>query len=108
MDVAVLVVAGCCLFSCCVWLFLRVYYGPDASLGNILTKGLVGEALQGFEFDTSSGLPNIQKRTKTIKPQSFKSRPNFAVPAENNIGPPQDKDDVNCSVLCFDTEGCTG
>lgn len=107
MDVAVLVVAGCCLFSCCVWLFLRVYYGPDAA-NTILTKGLVGEALQGFEFDTSSGLPNIQKRTKTVKPQSFKSRPNFAVPYENNIGPPQDKDDVNCSVLCFDTEGCTG
>jgi len=107
MDVAVLVVAGCCLFSCCVWLFLRVYYGPDAA-NTILTKGLVGEALQGFEFDTSSGLPNIQKRTKTVKPQSFKSRPNFAVPPENNIGPPQDKDDLGCSVLCFDTEGCTG
>jgi len=107
MDVAVLVVAGCCLFSCCVWLFLRVYYGPDAA-NTILTKGLVGEALQGFEFDTSSGLPNIQKRTKTIKPGSFVHRLNFAVPYENNIGPPQDKDDVNCSVLCFDTEGCVG
>ena len=106
-NIVVLVVAGCCLFSCCVWLFLRVYYGPDVAK-TILSKGLVADALAGFEFDTSSGLPNIQKRTKTIKPQSFKSRPNFSAPYETNIGPPQDKDDVNCSVLCFDTEGCTG
>ena len=106
-NVIVLVVAGCCLFSCCVWLFLRVYYGPDAA-NTILTKGLVGEALAGFKFDTSSGLPNIQKRTKSTKPGSFIHRLNFAVPAENNIGQPQDKDDVNCSVLCFDSEGCTG
>jgi hypothetical protein len=106
-NIVVLVVAGCCLFSCCVWLFLRVYYGPDAAK-TILTKGLVADALAGFEFDTSSGLPNIQKRTNTVRPNSFKSRPNFSAPYENNIGPPQDKDDVNCSVLCFDTEGCTG
>ena len=107
MDVAVLVVAGCCLFSCCVWLFLRVYYGPDAAK-TILSKGLIADALAGFEFDTSSGLPNIQKRTSTIRPGSFKHQFNFGAPYENNIGPPQDKDDVNCSVLCFDTEGCTG
>ena len=106
-NIVVLVVAGCCLFSCCVWLFLRVYYGPDVAK-TILSNGLVADALTGFKFDTSSGLPNIQKRTKTVKPQSFKSRPNFSAPYETNIGPPQDKDDVNCSVLCFDTEGCTG
>ena len=106
-NIVVLVVAGCCLFSCCVWLFLRVYYGPDVAK-TILSKGLVADALTGFKFDTSSGLPNIQKRTKTIKPQSFKSRPNFSAPYETNIGPPQDKDDLGCSVLCFDTEGCTG
>ena len=107
MDVAVLVVAGCCLFSCCVWLFLRVYYGPDAAK-TILSKGLIADALAGFEFDTSSGLPNIQKRTSTIRPGSFKHQFNFGAPYENNIGPPQDKDDLGCSVLCFDTEGCTG
>ena len=106
-NIVVLVIAGCCLFSCCVGLFLRLYYGPDAAK-TILSKGLIADAMTGFKFDTSSGLPNIQKRLHTLKPQSFKRRPNFGAPAENNIGEPQDKDDVNCSVLCFDTEGCTG
>ena len=107
MDAVVLVVAGCCLFSLCVVLFLRVYYGPDAAK-TILSKGLIADAMAGFKFETSSGLPNIQKRTKTVRPNSFKKRPNFSVPRENNIGEPQEKDDVNCSVLCFDTEGCVG
>jgi hypothetical protein len=106
-NVIVLIIAGCCLFSCCVGLFLRVYYGPDAAK-TILSKGLIADALAGFKFDTSSGLPNIQKRTSTIRPNSFKKRINFGAPRENNIDEPQDKDDVNCSVLCFDTEGCTG
>ena len=106
-NVIVLLVAGCCLFSCCVGLFLRVYYGPDAAK-TILSKGLIADALKGFEFDTSSGLPNIQKRTSNIRPQGFKKRTNFGVPPENNIGEPQDKDDIGCSALCFDTEGCTG
>ena len=107
MDAVVLVVAGCCLFSLCVVLFLRVYYGPDAAK-TILSKGLIADAMAGFKFETSSGLPNIQKRTKTVRPNSFKKRPNFSVPRENNIGEPQEKDDLNCSVLCFDTEGCVG
>jgi hypothetical protein len=106
-NVIVLIIAGCCLFSCCVGLFLRVYYGTDAAK-TILSKGLIADAMAGFKFDTSSGLPNIQKRTSTIRPNSFKKRINFGAPRENNIGEPQDKDDVNCSVLCFDTEGCTG
>ena len=106
-NVIVLIIAGCCLFSCCVGLFLRVYYGPDAAK-TILSKGLIADALKGFEFDTSSGLPNIQKRTSNIRPQGFKKRINFGVPPENNIGEPQDKDDIGCSALCFDTEGCTG
>jgi hypothetical protein len=90
-----------------VGLFVRYYYGPDAAK-TILTKGLIKESMADFEFDTSSGLPNIQKRVSNIKPQGFKKRINFSVPTNANIGEPQDKDDINCAALCFDTEGCTG
>ena len=106
-NVIVLIIAGCCLFSCCVGLILRFYYGADA-VKTILSKNLVKDALTGFKFDTSSGLPNIQKRTSTIRPNSFIKRINFGSSTETNIGEPQDKDDVGCSVLCFDTEGCVG
>ena len=106
-NVIVLILAGCCLFSCCVGLFVRYYFGPDAAK-TILSKGLIIDAMKGFKFDTSSSLPNIQKRLTNIKPTSFKKRTNFGVPAENNIGEPQDKTDVECAVLCFDSEGCSG
>lgn len=106
-NVIVLIIAGCCLFSFCVGLFIRVYYGPDAAK-TILTKGLIKDALAGFEFDTSSSLPNIRKRISNIRPQSFDHRLNFSAPPSTNIDQPQDKDDVQCSALCFDSEGCTG
>ena len=106
-NVIVLILAGCCLFSCCVGLFVRYYFGPDAAK-TILSKGLIIDAMKGFKFDTSSSLPNIQKRLTNIKPTSFKKRTKFGVPAENNIGEPQDKTDVECAVLCFDSEGCSG
>lgn len=106
-NVIVLIMAGCCLFSCCVGLFLRFYFGPDA-VNTILSKGLVGDALKDFKFDTSSSLPNIQKRISNIKPQSFKKRKNFGVPDGSNIGEPQDKSDTECAALCFDSEGCFG
>lgn len=103
-NVVLLVIIGCCVFSACV-VALATLVPASAGLPKWLS---LKDALAGFKFESGSPLPNIQQRIKSVRPQSFEVRTNFGAPPSENIGEPQDKDNADCSALCFGTENCTG
>jgi hypothetical protein len=108
-NVLLLVLAGCCLFSCCVGLFIKLYFGDQA--GHFFTAGMVGDAIKGFKFDTSNSTPIIKRPTTDFRPNSFELKTNFSVPdtVAYNIGDPQPgKGEADCSGACFDAANCSG
>ena len=108
-NLALLVLLGCCVFCTCMVFLVRAFGESDSGLPKWLTKGLVAGALKGFKFEDGPDLPNIQPRVSSVRPRSFDIKTNFTAPDSMNIGPPQtNKDNADCSALCFDTENCSG
>ncbi len=105
-NIVVLVILGCCLFSACM-VALASAFGQTGQ-GSFLSRNLILDALTGFKFENGPGLPNIQPRVSSIRPNTFEIQKNFTAPDSVNIGPPLDKDNADCSAACFETENCTG
>ena len=106
-NLVILIIIGCCFFCICM-IFLASSIGGGES-SSWLSRGLILDALQGFKFEDSSAIPNIQRRLHSVRPQTFEVRTNFTAPPSQNLGDPRpNMDNADCSALCFDTENCTG
>lgn len=105
-----LICAGCCVFYFCMGLFAKLYFGDEA-LKSIISGDLLGDALKGFKFDTSSNVPIVQRPQGQPKPNSFIDRKNFSVPGgvAYDIGDLQTGlTNAGCSEQCFKASNCSG
>lgn len=108
MEVALLVIAGCCVFCMCMSL-LAYLLVPDAPTGDGvgLPAGLLKKALAGFKFSDDAPIQRVPRTTRSVRPQSFESHPNFTI-SNADIGAPAPASADECSTRCFDTEYCVG